>query len=234
DDLPVSGRKYPFIDFKPDREAGKDILRVEGLSKTVDGVKVLDNLTFTINKGEKTVFLCENDIAIKTLFQILAEEIEPDEGSFTFGVTTTRSYFPADNNKYFENQDVTLLDWLKPYAKEEFETYLRGFLGKVLFAGDDALKKAHVLSGGEKVRCMLARMMMSGANVLMLDEPTNHLDLESITAVNDGLIRFKGTVLFASRDHQFVQTVANRIIDIDDIAASNNAVSFDEYRGYQD
>ena len=234
DDLPVSTRKYPFIDFQQDREAGKDILRVEGLTKIIDGVKVLDNINFTINKGDKVVFLCKNDIAIKTLFQILVEEIEPDAGSFTFGVTTSHSYFPADNNSYFENSNKNLLDWLKPYAKEEFETYLRGYLGKVLFTGDDALKKAHVLSGGEKVRCMLARMMMSGANVLILDEPTNHLDLESITAVNEGLIRFKGTVLFASRDHQFVQTVANRIIDIDDIAASSKATSFDEYRGYQD
>ncbi len=233
DDLPVSSRKYPFIDFIPDREAGKDILRVEGLTKSVDGVNVLDNVTFTLNKGDKAVVLCQNDIAVRTLFQLLMEEETPDAGTFTWGVTTTQSYFPSDNSRYFDDKETDLITWLRPYAKEEFESYLRGFLGKVLFSGDDALKKTSVLSGGERVRCMLARMMLGGANVLLLDEPTNHLDLESITSLNEGLIRFKGSMLFASRDHQFIQTVANRVIDLDDVASSSHATSYDEYAGYQ-
>lgn len=233
DDLPVSSRKYPFVDFKPDREAGRDILKVEGLSKSVDGVKVFSDLTFTIKKGDKTALLCQSDIAVKTLFQILMEEEKPDSGSFSWGVTTTQSYFPSDNARFFDSVDMDLINWLRQYSDDKYESYLRGQLGKVLFSGDDALKKTNVLSGGERVRCMLARMMLSGANVLLLDEPTNHLDLESITAVNEGLIRFGGTVLFASHDHQFIQTVANRVIDLDDIDGSIHATSYDDYIGYK-
>jgi ATPase subunit of ABC transporter with duplicated ATPase domains len=230
-DLPVSSRKYPFVDFKSDREAGKDILRVEHLSKTVNGQKVLHNVSFTIHKGDKVVFLCKNDIAVKTLFQILVAEDKADSGSFTWGITTSQSYFPSDNAKYFDNTDFTLIGWLRQFSKDETESFLRGYLGKMLFSGDEALKRTNVLSGGERVRMMLAKMMLSGANVLLLDEPTNHLDLESITAVNDGLIRFAGTVLFSSRDHQFIDTVSTRIIDLDNIEGSAHATSYDEYVG---
>ncbi len=231
DDLPASSRKYPFVDFRPAREAGKDILRVENLCKSVNGEPVLSEITFTVNKGDKIVFLCRNDIAIKTLFQVLVEEIAPDSGRFTWGVTTTQAYFPGDNAAYFDDTDMTLIEWLGQYSRDETESFLRGYLGKMLFSGDDALKRTSVLSGGERVRCMLARMMLSEANVLLLDEPTNHLDLESITAVNDGLIRYPGTVLFTSRDHQFIDTVSTRIIDLDDIAGSAAAASYDDYIG---
>ncbi|MBN2342824.1 MAG: ABC-F family ATP-binding cassette domain-containing protein [Deltaproteobacteria bacterium] len=233
DDLPVSSRKYPFIEFKAEREAGKDILHVEGLSKTVDGVKLLDNVTFTINKGDKAVVLCKNSVAVKALFEILMGEQTPDSGTFKWGVTTSQTYFPSDNAAFFNDSALDILNWLRQFSHDEYESYLRGFLGKVLFTGDDVFKQTSVLSGGERVRCMLAKMMLSGANVLMLDEPTNHLDLESITAVNEGLIRYKGTVLFSTHDHQFIQTVANRIIDIDDLAASMNATSYDAYTGYE-
>ncbi len=234
DDLPVSSRKYPFVEFRPDREAGKDILRVENLSKTVDGEPVLQNVSFTIYKGDKAVFLCRHDLAVKTLFQILMSEETADNGSFTWGVTTTQSYFPSDNAKFFENETLNLITWLRQYSRDETESFLRGYLGKMLFSGDEALKQTHVLSGGERVRCMLAKMMLSGANVLLLDEPTNHLDLESITAVNDGLIRFPGTVLFSSRDHQFIDTVSTRIIDLDNIEGSAGATSYDAYLGLMD
>ena len=235
DDLPVSSRKYPFVEFKPEREAGKDILRVEGLSKTLDGVTVLDNITFTLNKGEKAVVLCKNTVAIKTLFEILMGETKADSGTYTWGVTTTQSYFPSDNATYFENgnSNMDILNWLRQYSTDEYETYLRGFLGKMLFTGDEVYKQVNVLSGGERVRCMLARMMLSSANVLLLDEPTSHLDLESITAVNDGLVRYSGSILFATHDHQFIQSVANRIIDLDDLAGSANATSYDAYSGYE-
>ena len=214
EDLPISTRKYPFVGFTPEREAGNDILTVSGLSKTIDGEKILDNVSFTINKGDKTIFLADNDLSQTVLFQILMGEIEADSGSFTWGVTTSQAYLPSDNSKYFNNPEDTLIDWLRPYSPDKYEAYIRGFLGKMLFSGEEALKKAKVLSGGEKVRCMLSKMMLSSANVLLFDRPTNHLDLESITSVNEGLIRFKGTVLFSAHDHQFIQTVANRIIDL--------------------
>lgn len=229
EDLPVSTRKYPFIGFDSTREAGNDILKVEGISKTIDGVKLLDNISFTLSKGDKVVFIGNNDIAITTLFQILSGEMEPDSGTYTWGLTTSLAYFPKDNAKYFENKKINLVDWLRQYSAEQSETYIRGFLGKMLFSGEEALKKSNVLSGGEKVRCMLAKMMLSGANIVMLDGPTNHLDLESITAVNDGLIRFKGTVLFASHDHEFIQTVANRIIEIDTTIRDDKYSTYDEY-----
>ena len=213
-----------------DRETGKDILTVEGLSKTVDGVKVLDNVTFRLAKGDKVAFVGENEIAVTTLFKILMEEEKPDEGYAKWGVSTTQSYFPKDNTAFFEDCDLNILQWLQQYAPDPMETYLRGFLGKMLFSGDDVLKPVKVLSGGEKVRCMLSRMMMFGSNVLVLDQPTNHLDLESITAVNDGLIEFKGNVLFASYDHQFIQTVANRIIEIlPDGSILDKLMSYDDY-----
>lgn len=214
EDMPASSRRYPYVGFTMDREPGKEILTVENLSKTIDGVKVLDNVSFRINKGDKIAFLGDNEIAVTTLFKILTEELEPDEGTFKWGVSTSQSYFPQDNSEYFNDCDFSILKWLEQYSKDTTETYLRGFLGKMLFSGEDVLKPVNVLSGGEKVRCMLSRMMMFGSNVLLLDQPTNHLDLESITAVNNGMIEFKGVILFASHDHQFVQTVANRIIEI--------------------
>jgi ATPase subunit of ABC transporter with duplicated ATPase domains len=231
EDLPTSTRKYPFIGFEPAREAGNDILKVEGVSKSIDGVKLLDNISFTLNKGDKVALIGKNDVAITTLFQILSGELEPDSGTYTWGVTTSLAYFPQDNSRYFDNKKIDLVDWLRQYSAEQHETYIRGFLGKMLFSGEEALKKANVLSGGEKVRCMLAKMMLSGANVIMLDGPTSHLDLESITAVNDGLIRFKGTAIFASHDHEFIQTVANRIIEIDVNVKGDAHSTYDEYMG---
>ncbi len=229
EDLPTSTRKYPFINFEPTREAGNDILKVEGLSKSVDGVKLLDDVSFALKKGDKVAFIGENDVAITTLFQILSGEVEPDSGTYTWGLTTSLAYFPQENSKYFDDKKINLVDWLRQYSNEQSETYIRGFLGKMLFSGEEALKKSNVLSGGEKVRCMLAKMMLSGANVVMLNGPTNHLDLESITAVNDGLIRFKGTALFASHDHEFIQTVADRIIEIDVKIKGDKYSSYDEY-----
>ena len=209
EEMPASSRKYPFVVFNMDREAGKEILWVEGLTKTVNGVKVLNNVSFRVNKGDKIAFVGDNEIANTTLFQILMGEMEPDEGSFKWGVSTTQSYFQKDSSEYFNDCELTIIDWLAQYAPDALQTTLRGFLGKMLFSGDDVLKPVNVLSGGEKVRCMLSRMMMFGSNVLVMDQPTNHLDLESITAVNDGLIAFKGNILFASHDHQFIQTVAD-------------------------
>ncbi|MED3782297.1 ATP-binding cassette domain-containing protein, partial [Heyndrickxia sporothermodurans] len=212
DDIKPSSRKYPYVHFTPEREIGNDLLRVEGLTKTIDGVKVLDNISFIMNKDDKIALVGQNEVAKTTLFKILAGEMEPDSGSFKWGVTTSQSYFPKDNSSYFENGDLNLVDWLRQYSpNDQSESFLRGFLGRMLFSGEEVLKKANVLSGGEKVRCMLSKMMLSGANVLLLDEPTNHLDLESITAVNNGLIRFKGSMIFASHDHQFIQTIANCI-----------------------
>lgn len=232
-DLPISSRKYPFVQFDQGREAGKDILRVEGLTKTIDGVKILDNISFTVNKTDKIIFLGDNDLAKTTLFQILMGEVEPDAGKFEWGVTVTTSYFPQDNSKYFE-KPMTLVDWLRQYSEDQHETFIRGFLGKMLFSGEEALKKCNVLSGGEKVRCMLSKMMLSGANVLLLDGPTSHLDLESITAVNDGLKRYKGTVLFTTHDHEFIQTVANKIIDIKEgKLVEDKYITYDEYLGLQ-
>ena len=213
-DIQPSTRKYPYIEFKPDREAGNDILVVEGISKTLDGVKVLDNFSLRVDKGDKIALVGDDDLAKTTLFRILMGELEPDEGSYKWGVTITSAYFPKDNGPYFDGVDLNLVDWLRQYSKEQDETFLRGFLGRMLFAGEEAKKKACVLSGGERVRCMLSRMMLSGANFLILDEPTNHLDLESITSLNNGMTAFKGTMLFVSKDHQLVSTVANRILDL--------------------
>ncbi|NMM65061.1 ATP-binding cassette domain-containing protein [Clostridium sp. P21] len=234
DDIKPSSRKYPFVGFKADREAGNDLLSVDGLTKTIDGVKVLDNLSFIVNKGDKIAFAGTNELAKTTLFQILIGEMEPDAGEYKWGITTSQSYFPKDNNKYFEGVDLTLVDWLRQFSEEKSESFIRGFLGRMLFSGEEALKKASVLSGGEKVRCMLSRMMLSGSNVLILDEPTNHLDLESITAVNNGLINFDGTILFTSHDHQFVQTVANRIIEITPAGIMDRNMSYDEYLESED
>ncbi|WP_127716917.1 ABC-F family ATP-binding cassette domain-containing protein [Halobacteriovorax sp. HLS] len=230
-DLPISSRKYPYIHFQPTREAGKELLRVDGISKTIDGEKILDNISFTLNKGDKVIFLGDNDVAKTTLFQILMGEVEADQGSFEWGVTTTQAYFPSDNSSYFMDGKYSITDWLRQYSENKDESFVRGFLGKMLFSGEEALKKTNVLSGGEKVRCMLSKMMLSGANVLILDGPTNHLDLESITAVNEGLVKFTGTALFTSHDHEFIQTVANRIIDIDVKLVNDKYISYDEYLG---
>jgi len=229
DDIMPSTRRYPFVGFKPEREVGNDILFVDGLSKTIEGVKVLDNVTFRVSKDDKIAFVGENEIGITTLFKILAGEMQPDSGEFKWGVTITTAYFPKDNSEYFNDVDLNLVEWLRQYSDEKSESYLRGFLGRMLFSGEEALKKAKVLSGGEKVRCMLSKMMMSSANVLILDQPTNHLDLESITAVNNGLVDYKSVVLFASHDHQFIQTIANRIIEIKDSGVVDKQMSYDEY-----
>ncbi len=229
EEMPASSRRYPFVGFTMDREAGKDILAVEGISKTVDGDKVLDNISFRVNKGDKIAFVGQDEIATTTLFKIITGELEPDEGSYKWGGTTSLSYFPKDNSAYFDDNDDNLLQWLNQYSSDNTETYLRGFLGKMLFSGDDVLKPVKVLSGGEKVRCMLSRMMMYGSNVLVLDQPTNHLDLESITAVNNGLEAFPGNVLFSSYDHQFIQTVANRIMEITDGHLLDKMMTYDDF-----
>ncbi len=213
DEIRPSSRKYPYIDFRPNRSIGNEVLMVEGLSKTIDGVKVLDDLTFTIGREDKVAFVGGNELAKTTLFKILMGEMEPDEGTYKWGVTTTQAYFPKDSSHEFDNDD-TIVEWLTQYSEEKDVTYVRGFLGRMLFAGDDGVKKVKVLSGGEKVRCLLSKMMISGANVLVLDEPTDHLDMEAITALNNGMIKFPGVLLFASRDHQIVQTTANRIMEI--------------------
>lgn len=213
DDMRPSSRKYPYIDFRPNREIGNEVLMVEGLSKTIDGVKVLDNITFTLGHDDKVAFVGGNERAKTVLFQILMGEVEPDEGTYKWGVTTSQAYFPKDSTKEFDN-DLTIADWLTGYSEIKDATYVRGFLGRMLFPGEDGVKKVRVLSGGEKVRCLLSKMMISGANILILDEPTNHLDMESITALNNGMIKFPGVLLFASHDHQIVQTTANRIMEI--------------------
>lgn len=213
-DIQPSSRKYPFVGFTPEREAGKDILHVEGISKTINGNKILDNVSFIVNKGDKICFVSRNPLAKATLFKILMGEIEPDKGKYRWGVTTTRAFLPLDNSEYFEEVDLSLVDWLRQYSVEKDETFIRGFLGKMLFSGDESLKKANVISGGEKVRCMLSKMMLSASNVLILNEPTNHLDLESIQALNNGLVAFKGTTLFTSHDHKFIETIANRVIEL--------------------
>ena len=229
EDMQVSNRKYPYIEFKPEREAGNNMLKVENLSKTIDGEKVLNNISFTINTGDKVVILSNNDIAKTTLFQILAGEMEPDSGSYEWGMTTSQSYFPKDNSKYFENVDLSLIDWMRQFSTDQHEEYVRGFLGRMLFSGEEARKMAKVLSGGEKVRCMLSKMMLSGANVLLLDNPTDHLDLESITSLNKSLIRFPGTVLFTTHDHEFIQTVANKIIEITPNGILEKEMEYDDY-----
>lgn len=233
EEMPASSRKYPYVGFNMDREPGKEILEVENLSKTIDGVKVLNNVSFRINKEDKVGFVAENEIAMTTLFKILLGEMEPDEGRFKWGQTVSTSYFPQDNTSYFEGCTLNIAEWLKQFTTEETETYLRGFLGRMLFSGDDIYKEVRVLSGGEKVRCMLSRMMMFGSNVLVVDQPTNHLDLESITAVNNGLMDFKGVILFASHDHQFMQTLANRIIELTDDGIIDRLSSYDEFLEYK-
>jgi ATPase subunit of ABC transporter with duplicated ATPase domains len=228
-DMPVSSRKQPFVGFESKREAGNDILTVDRITKSVNGEVILKDITFSVKKGEKIILLGKNDLAKTLLLDILAGEVQPDSGTFNWGVTTTRSYFPTDNSKYFDTEAPNLVEWLRQYSEDKDESFIRGFLGKMLFGGDQALKRPNVLSGGEKVRCMLAKMMLSGANVLLLDGPTNHLDLESITAVNEGIQRFKGTVIFTSHDHEFIQTVANRIIELDVTISDDRVMSYEEY-----
>lgn len=230
DDIRPSSRKYPFVNFPIDREIGNELLRVDGLTKMIDGEKVLDNLSFVINKEDKVAFVGTNEFAITTLFRILMGELEADSGTFKWGVTTSQAYFPNDNSMHFVDGELNLIDWLRQYSPtDQTESFLRGWLGRMLFSGEEVLKKCTVLSGGEKVRCMLAKMMLSGSNVLLLDEPTNHLDLESITALNNGMVSFKGSMLFTSHDHQFVQTIANRIMEITPNGLIDKQMTYDEY-----
>ncbi len=229
DEIKPSSRKYPYIDFRPNREIGNEVLTVEGISKTIDGMKVLDNISFILGHDDKVAFVGGNEFAKTTLFQILSGEMEPDEGTYKWGVTTSQAYFPKDNSAEFDNDD-TIVDWLTQYSEIKDATYVRGFLGRMLFAGEDGVKKVKILSGGEKVRCMLSKLMISGANILILDEPTDHLDMESITALNNGLMKFPGVLLFSSRDHQIVQTTANRIIELlPDGTMIDKITTYDEY-----
>ena len=232
DEIKPSNRKYPYVDFKPDREPGKEILTVKNISKTIDGEKILDNISFTVKPGDKIAFLADNEVAKTVLFQIISGEMEPDSGELIWGTTITSSYFPKDNNYLFDT-DLNLVEWLRQYSKDPDETYVRGFLGRMLFSGEEALKKVNVLSGGEKVRCVLSKMMLSGANLIILDEPTNHLDMESITSVNEGMTKFKGNILFTSHDHQLTQTVANRIIDIKSDRVVDKECTYNEYLGIE-
>lgn len=229
DDIQPSSRKYPFVGFTPEREAGKDILLVENLSKTINGVKVLNNISFMVNKGDKIVLLGKDPIAKTVLFDILTGKMEPDEGSYKWGVTTTVDYLPKDNTEFFKNEELNLIDWLRQFSEEQSEAFIRGFLGKMLFSGDEPMKSCSVLSGGEKMRCMFSKLMLSSSNVMLLDEPTNHLDLESITAVNNGLIAFKGTLMFTSHDHKFIDSIATRIIEITPNGVVDREMNFDEY-----
>ncbi len=228
DEIKPSSRKYPYIDFRPDREIGNEVLTVENLSKTIDGVKVLDNISFILGRQDKVALVGPNEQAKTVLFKILSGEMEPDEGSYKWGLTTSQAYFPKDNSAEFDNDDI-IVDWLTQYSPVKDVTYVRGFLGRMLFAGEDGVKKVRVLSGGEKVRCMFSKMMISGANVLMFDEPTDHLDMESITALNNGLIKFPGVILFSSRDHQIVETTANRIMEIVNGKLIDKITTYDEY-----
>ena len=228
DEIKPSNRRYPYIDFKPDREPGKDILEVCNLSKTINGEKILDKVSFVVKPNDKIAFLADNENAKTVLFQILAGEMEPDSGTVKYGTTITTNYFPKDNNYLFES-DLSITDWLRGYSRDPDETYVRSFLGRMLFSGEEALKKVSVLSGGEKVRCVLSKMMLSGANLLIFDEPTNHLDMESITALNEGLMKYKGILLFTSHDHQLTQTVANRIIDLKKDRLVDREITYDEY-----
>ena len=228
DEIRPSSRKYPYIDFKPNREIGNEVLHVEGISKTIDGVKLLDNISFTLGHDDKVAFVGPNVNATTALFKILAGEMEPDEGSYKWGVITTQTYLPKDNTAEFTSED-SIVDWLMQYSPEKDVTFVRGFLGRMLFSGDDGLKKVNVLSGGERVRCMLSKMMMSGANTMLMDEPTNHLDMESITALNNSLIKYPGVLLFTSQDHQFVQTVANRIMELTPGGLIDKQCTYDEY-----
>ena len=234
EEMPASSRRYPFVGFTQEREVGKDILFVTDVSKTVDGVKLLDKVSFIVNRGDKIAFVGENEVAQTTMFKILTGELEPDEGTVKWGVSTSQSYFPKDNSEYFDGHDETLVDWLRQFSEKKDDVYLRGFLGRMLFSGEDVFKSVKVLSGGEKVRCMLSRMMLSGANVILLDQPTNHLDMESIQAVNKGLIAFPGNILLASHDHEMLQSVANRIIEFrPDGTICDRLGTYDEYLEYQ-
>ncbi|MGK0289852.1 MAG: ATPase subunit of ABC transporter with duplicated ATPase domains [bacterium] len=233
DDIRPSTRKYPFFSVQPEREAGKQLLQVDGISKKIDGVQILKNVSFLIEKGDKAIFLSNSHpLAVSTLFQILAGEMEADEGTFEWGVTTRRAYLPKDNSEFFNDSEVSLIDWLRVYSKDQSDSFIRGFLGKMLFSGEEVFKKTNVLSGGEKVRCMLSKIMLSNSNVLLLDEPTNHLDLESITSVNNGLISYAGTALFSSHDHQFIQTIATRVIELTAKEAIPHDQTYDEYLGF--
>ncbi len=234
EDIKPSSRKYPFVDFKPEREAGNDLLMISGISKEIEGEQLLKDVNIIVNKGDKIAFVGTYGNAKTALFKILMGEMEADSGDFKWGITTSQAYFPGDNSEYFDGVDLSLVDWLRQYSKDQTETFLRGWLGRMLFSGEEALKKASVLSGGEKVRCMLAKMMLSGANVLLFDEPTNHLDLESITALNNGLINYKGTIMFTSHDHEFVQTIANRIIEITPKGIIDRQMTYDEYLENED
>ncbi len=229
EELPASSRRYPFVGFSPDREPGKEILTVTDLCASAEGTQVVKNVSFRVNRGDKIAFIAENEMAVTALFSVLMGESEADSGSFSWGVSTTQSYFPKDNSAYFNDCELSILDWLRQYSKDTTDTYLRGFLGRMLFSGEDVFKPVNVLSGGERVRCMLSRMMMFGSNVLVLDQPTNHLDLESITAVNNGMIDFKGILLFTSRDHEFIQTIANRVIELTPDGMIDRAGTYDEY-----
>ncbi|AOY77977.1 ABC-F family ATP-binding cassette domain-containing protein [Clostridium formicaceticum] len=229
DDIQPSTRRYPYVGFTPSREVGNEILTVENLTKTIDGKKVLNNVSFRVAKGDKIAFVGESEIVNTTLFKILMGEMEADSGEYKWGVTITNAYFPKDNSQFFNDVDLNLVDWLRQFSEEKSESYLRGFLGRMLFSGEEALKQANVLSGGEKVRCMLSKMMLSNANVLVLDQPTNHLDLESITALNNGLKDYKSNILFTSHDHEFIQTIANRIIEITDSGVIDKTMTYDEY-----
>ena len=234
EEMPASSRRYPFVGFTQEREVGKDILFVTDVSKTIDGVKLLDKVSFIVNRGDKIAFVGENEVAQTTMFKILMGELAPDEGTVKWGVSTSQSYFPKDNSEYFDGHDETLVDWLRQFSEKKDDVYLRGFLGRMLFSGEDVFKSVKVLSGGEKVRCMLSRMMLSGANVILLDQPTNHLDMESVQAVNKGLIAFPGNILLASHDHEMLQSVANRIIEFrPDGTICDRLGTYDEYLEYQ-
>jgi ATPase subunit of ABC transporter with duplicated ATPase domains len=233
DDIQPSTRKYPFVGFRADREAGDNLLRVEGLTYSFEGKKILNNVSFTVRKGQKVVFLAKSEVVTSFLFKILMGEVQPEAGKIDWGITTTRAYLPNDNSSFFQDASLDLINWLRQYSKDQTETFLRGFLGRMLFSGEEALKKCNVLSGGEKVRCMLSKMMLSGSNVLVMENPTNHLDLETITAVNDGLIDFKGTLLFTSHDHEFVHTIANRVISIEERGTRDEECSYDQFLGLE-
>jgi ATPase subunit of ABC transporter with duplicated ATPase domains len=233
EDIQPSSRKYPYVSFKPDREAGDQLLRVENLSISLEGEKIINNANFTIRKGEKVVFLAGSEVVTTMLFKVLMGEIEPDSGKVEWGITTSRAYLPNDNSEFFKDASLDLINWLRQFSKDQTETFLRGFLGRMLFSGEEALKKCNVLSGGEKVRCMLSKMMLTGSNVLIMDNPTNHLDLETITAVNEGLIDFKGTLLFTSHDHEFIQTIANRVISIEASGVRDEEGTYDKFLGLE-
>ncbi len=233
EDIQPSSRRYPYVGFRPDREAGDQLLKVENLTVILEGEKIINNISFTIKKGQKTVFLASSEVVTTALFRALMGEIKPETGKIEWGITTTRAYLPNDNSEFFKDAKLDLINWLRQYSKDQTETFLRGFLGRMLFSGEEALKKCNVLSGGEKVRCMLSKMMLSGSNVLVMDNPTNHLDLETITAVNEGLIDFKGTLLFTSHDHEFIQTIANRVVSIEPSGLRDEECTYDQFLGLE-